>query len=523
MPERVGAEIQKRKSVVTHFKPALGLSVAAILVSAPAAFADVSAADVWGQWKDYIGRSGQTMSVGSEDQSGGTLTVKNLKMSLDAPEMSYSATLDEVAFTENGDGTVSVKMPDEFPIVLDIHPADKPPAKVTLKVDNSELAVTASGTPDAISYAYSADSIAVALDSFEAPEAEDATADVTVEINTLSGSYSFAAGDVQPFTSSMDAAGMTIDATVTGPSSQGGGTFKFNGNVADLKSESTGAMPRGMDYADMSKAVAAGFAAKGNFSFGASSYDADFQDATDNFTGSAKLASGGLDVAISSDGLAYEEHGKELDVTLSGSSIPVPQIALKMAEAAFGLTMPITKSDTPQAAALLVKLVDFSINDEIWGMIDPGAALPHDPATLVVDLKGKMNWLIDIMSPDAEAQMGMSHDMPAKIYELNVDALQAKIAGADLTGNGGFTFDNNDMTTWGGMPAPDGKLDLQLVGGNGLLDKLVSMGLVPQEQAMGFKMMLGMFAKPGAGDDTLTSTIEVKKNGSVFANGQQLK
>ena len=62
-----------------------------------------------------------------------------------------------------------------------------------------------------------------------------------------------------------------------------------------------------------------------------------------------------------------------------------------------------------------------------------------------------------------------------------------------------------------------------LTGGNGLLDTLVGLGLLPEEQAMGARMMLGLFARPGDGPDTLVSTIEVKEDGSVLANGQRVR
>jgi len=62
-----------------------------------------------------------------------------------------------------------------------------------------------------------------------------------------------------------------------------------------------------------------------------------------------------------------------------------------------------------------------------------------------------------------------------------------------------------------------------LSGGNGLLDKLVGMGLVQEEQAMGARMMIGLFARPGGGEDTLQSTIELKEDGSVLANGQRIR
>ena len=108
------------------------------------------------------------------------------------------------------------------------------------------------------------------------------------------------------------------------------------------------------------------------------------------------------------------------------------------------------------------------------------------------------------------------------MQSLDIPALQLTIGGAEFTGKGALTFDNTDKTTFQGMPAPTGTIDLKLVGGNGLLDKLIAIGLIPQAQAMQGRMMMGMFARPGDGPDTLTSTLEFKNKG-FFANGMQLQ
>jgi hypothetical protein len=110
-----------------------------------------------------------------------------------------------------------------------------------------------------------------------------------------------------------------------------------------------------------------------------------------------------------------------------------------------------------------------------------------------------------------------------EIHALTVNALTLAIAGARLTGAGDFTFDNADMSTFPGMPRPEGALDLQLTGGNTLMDTLVAMGLLPEEQAMGARMMLGLFARPGSGPDSLTSRIEITPDGQLLANGQRLR
>ena len=106
---------------------------------------------------------------------------------------------------------------------------------------------------------------------------------------------------------------------------------------------------------------------------------------------------------------------------------------------------------------------------------------------------------------------------------MDLTELKATIAGAELTGTGSFTFYNTDIETFGGMPAPSGKLDMKLVGGNGLLDKLVEMGLLTSDDAMGARMMVAMFTNAGAeGADELTSTIEVKDQ-VLYANGQRMQ
>ena len=100
--------------------------------------------------------------------------------------------------------------------------------------------------------------------------------------------------------------------------------------------------------------------------------------------------------------------------------------------------------------------------------------------------------------------------------------MRAKLAGAEVSGTGAFTFDNTDLVTFGGMPVPTGKLDVKMTGINALLDTLVSMGFIPEDQIMGARMMLAMFAKPGDGPDTLVSTLEFKDKG-FFANGKRLQ
>jgi hypothetical protein len=108
------------------------------------------------------------------------------------------------------------------------------------------------------------------------------------------------------------------------------------------------------------------------------------------------------------------------------------------------------------------------------------------------------------------------------LLTFDLTQLLAKFAGAELSGTGAFTFDNADLETFDGLPAPTGTIDLKIVGMNMLMDTLISMGLISEDDAMGARMMISMFANPGAGDDEFVSVLEFKDKG-FYANGQRLQ
>ncbi|MEJ6477729.1 MAG: DUF2125 domain-containing protein, partial [Octadecabacter sp.] len=152
---------------------------------------------------------------------------------------------------------------------------------------------------------------------------------------------------------------------------------------------------------------------------------------------------------------------------------------------------------------------------------DPGEILPRDPATVSIELSGTATPFFDLLDPEQAEAAAMS-ERPGELNTLSLDGLKLAVAGALVTGNGRFVFDNDDLQTFDGFPRPKGAVTLNINGVNSLIDKLIQMGLLPAEEAMGGRMMLGMFATP-VGDDMLTSTIEVNDEGHVLANGQRLR
>ena len=189
-----------------------------------------------------------------------------------------------------------------------------------------------------------------------------------------------------------------------------------------------------------------------------------------------------------------------------------------LAEYGLGFEMPLSESDTPSDFSALVNISELTVNEEIWAMLDPGAILPRDPLTALIDIAGTATLLMDLTDQPMDGDMMMMDGPPALLNSLSLNSLNLAVGGAQVTGTGAFTFDNDDMTTVPGMPRPEGEANFEINGVNGLINKLVEMGLIPEDQAMMPRMMIGMFGLP-VGDDMLTTKVAVDAAGAITING----
>lgn len=108
---------------------------------------------------------------------------------------------------------------------------------------------------------------------------------------------------------------------------------------------------------------------------------------------------------------------------------------------------------------------------------------------------------------------------PFEPTEITINKFALDAVGAKVDVSGALTVPEG-----GTLDAPVGKLNARLEGVNGLIDKAVQMGFVPEDQVAGIRMMLAMFTKAAPeGGDALVGEYEFKEGGQVFANGQQVK
>jgi hypothetical protein len=493
-------------------------TLAALLLST-AAQAQVTAEQVWQDWKDLSASYGQTITAGSENRSGDTLVVSGMNINSTFEGGSVQGTVETVNFRELGDGTVEVTMSPEYPLTLNVTGEDGKPATVEIMVRQPGLILIAGGTDAETRYDFNAPTVKVSVVSVTS-DGKPVDADVNLDITALSGNYLVTKGEMAKLASDLRAEGMTFQMSVADPAASS--TFSMNGSVSQLAGKTEGTLMSAEAMTDMAAALAAGFNTAGTFSFGATSYDFSVDEAGQTAQGNATLAGGGLKFGMNADSLEYGGDARDVALKVTGSQLPFPELAMNYSQAAFNLLMPLSKSETPGNFALMTRLVDFTISDAVWDMVDPGKVLPRDPATLIIDTKGTAKWLVDIMTA-AETEELPEGTVPGELHSLDISELLFKALGAEISGKGAFTFDNTDLVTFQGMPAPTGTLDLKILGANALLDKLISLGFVPEDQAMGARMMMGLFAKPIDGqEDALTSTLEFKDKG-FYANGQRLQ
>ncbi|VAW03777.1 FIG081201: hypothetical protein [hydrothermal vent metagenome] len=492
-----------------------------ILLSGSAAFAEVTADQVWGDWKNYMSGFGYDLSS-NENMSGDTLTITDITMTTSLPDEGGSLDLKMggIAFTNNGDGTVSVSVPPVMPVTVNIAPTTGETVDLTLQYTTTGYTVNVSGDPDDMTYNYLVASAAISLDRLVVNGLAIDVGEASLSIADLIGSTNMQLGDLRQTKQKFNTGPISFALDFADP--EGKGRVVANGDYEGISFEGGGSFPVDMDINDIVAMLASGFAFDGTYTFksGATSFNID--DNGKVTEGSTKTGGGRLAVTMNQNLLQYGAISDNIEIKMSGGDIPLP-IELAMKQWGFNLLMPIAKSDAEQDFALSMNITDFSVSDLLWGLADPTATLPRDPATIAFDLSGKAKLFFDLLDQNQMQAATTGAEAPGELNELKLNSLTVKAAGAELTGDGGFTFDNSDLTTFSGVPAPTGAIDLKMVGLNGLLDNLVAMGMLPEDQVTGMRMMMGMFAVVGDGDDTLTSKIEVSGDGQIKANGQRLK
>ncbi|WP_395543721.1 DUF2125 domain-containing protein [Neotabrizicola sp. sgz301269] len=497
----------------THFTAAPAL----VLLLSGTAHAALTADKVWQSWKDGAGLVGLQVSAATESNSGGVLTLNGVSI---APAGEQNAIkISDMTLAEQADGSVVITPG----AAIGFDGTADGGGKFDLSHDG--LVITAhEGEGGALVYDYSANSLKAAIDashegySFDAnTPAQKVTSLIDVNFEGLSGTYSDTPGSNRAFSLVLNATKFGYDVTSDDPNLKQKQAQKSE--TADIALSGTLTLPATMALAEMqgpgdfAKALADGLALKVSTKQGASTGSVSQED--EFFPMQLDMTASGGTASLSLDNTAFtvvsDSPGMKMNMT--SSAIPAP-VEVNLGPMVMDFLLPVVAA-TPADYHLKLSLSQFTLNEAVWGMFDPGAALKREPLDLAIDVSGKT--AIDLPALMAAEETGQTPPMPAP-ENLDITTIALKVAGAALNANGAFTFDNSM-----GMPMPLGKADVAVTGANALIDGLIKTGLLSEDDAMGARMMMGAFMKPGAEPDSLTTTIEAKEGFQIFVNGQQIQ
>ncbi|MCC0064378.1 MAG: DUF2125 domain-containing protein [Defluviimonas sp.] len=494
-----------------HWTEGGAAAIAAMLIATGPAGAEITAAEAWQGIVDYYASMGQSVTAASQGQEGDTLVVRGAEFATHLPEGDARLSVEEIRLKEMGDGRVEVTMSPDIPLSVKMTSSKDEAIDMAMKLTQSGMTFVISGDNTATDYTFNSATMGIDVESLTV-NGEAVPMTISGNLANLAGAYHMVKDGTTRQISS-DFSSDKLDFAMKANDPKGEGSLAFEGTLNGLSGTGKATLIEGINSQDLLAMLNAGMSIDTAMNYGASAYTFDFHDKADAASGNASGAGGSFHMTMSKDGLRYGGQSSGDKVSMQ---IPqMPPVDFSIGEAAFDMLMPVTASDQEQPFSFLIKIADLEVSEMLWGLFDPGQKLPRDPATLIIDAAGMAKLDINIFDP-ANAER-LDKGAPGEVSAVKLNQLRVTAVGADLTGDGDVTLDNS-----GPKPKPLGAVNLKLVGGNALIDKLVEMGLIPQDQAMGARMMLGLFAVP-EGEDTLTSKIEFKEDGGIYANGQRIQ
>ncbi|MFB9148445.1 DUF2125 domain-containing protein [Roseovarius ramblicola] len=483
------------------------------------ALADLTAADVWQDWQGQISHYGYEIT-GTPQEGGDRIVIPDLGLTQDLPDDGgrIDMRMGRIELRETGDGTVEVIYPPTMPMAVAITPDDDEPLTAVLTLSHEDLSITASGTPEEIDYEYAARSARVGI------------GEVTIggaPVESLTGALSFEDLEGTSTMRMVEGARRIAQSLSSGPVSymfnvvddETGSVLDVAGDARTMRHESRVRLPEGVDLSDMAAALDAGFRVDSDLVLGTGTGRFEFAGDGERIAGNAQGERVSINGSLSRDGLIYESETEGLAVTTETDMFPMP-LSYAIERAFARLDLPVSKGEALQDFGLSVDFAGLDLPEALWSLIDPEATLPRDPAHLAVDLTGTARLTTNIFDEAEIAALEESGESPGDLDSLALEKLAFSVAGARLTGEGAIEIGKAEGLD---MPPAEGTVDLRLEGGEGLLQKLVDIGLVPEDQAMTARMMASMFANAVEGEDTLTSRIEIEKDGTVTVNGQRMR
>ncbi|NJM83802.1 MAG: DUF2125 domain-containing protein [Tabrizicola sp.] len=514
------------------FRNFLTLTVLSVFVAASQAGA-LTADEVWADWQLRAEEAGAPITAATR-REGDRLVVTGIEIPVGPVDDRDVLRLSRIDLQDRPDGTVALLLPPSFPIVVNKSlPREAGEIEViTLTASAPGFSMIIAGLGEQADYDLSAPSLVISLASvvpalgpgesadfnlaladFALRHRMDLTAPTQTVASTLRlGTLHFDAkvdipGDKQTFAFTIDLAAVAaaFDAVIP-PSAQRQPEPGEEPTIAALLTTMSDGLSIGASLSHDGISVKVDGQTEAELPFALEVSSASLKGAT-------KLDRDVFDYDLTIGRTA-------LKTTVDDPEIGVPEIEMSVAEYSGRLSFGIGNLTDPQEARLTFRLIDLTLPPAIWAEVDPTGLFPATPISFAIDLTGGYALGPEMLEPGWEPQPDVFP--PMDIVGLTLQELLVSGFGVTVKGDGTLTFDESDLTTFAGVPAPEGRIGLEATGVYSLIDRVAEAGLVPPEQLTPLRLGLAFIGKAGEAPDSLVSAIEFRDK-SFYLNGQKLR
>jgi len=485
-----------------------------MLLMGGTAHAALTVDEVWQSWQEAGAEVGLQVTAATENRDGGVLTLNGVAI---APAGMVGLTLSDIVLSEADDGSVTI-VPG-----ADIRLALTGATTGSASVLHDGLTLTAREVDGGIAYDFVATTLDLAYDTtfpaspaLDGTVAGDAVSTGSVTLTDFSGSYFHMPGALRTFALDVAAGRLSYDTILDDPGLEL--QQRTTSDTADVTVSINMLLPQSMtmaagerDFATvMNDGLSLSFVTTQGPTSGTMTQESPMLPLVVDIAAGGGESSG----VFNGDFVALHSTGSGMEIGITALMMPAP-VQITSGPIEVNLTWPVIAVEAPGDYSMVFMLSQLALNEAAWVMFDPAAVLPRDPVDIAINLSGTARFdLGALIEMDAAAA---APPIPM-IETLNITELTLKAVGAALAATGAFTFDH---TT--GVPMPLGEANVALTGASQLIDRLIAVGLITDEDAMGARMMMGAFMTPGAGPDELTAKIEARAGFEIYVNGERVQ
>ncbi len=481
-------------------------AVTALLLSAPAAQAEITADALWARWQALAADNDRSLTAQSAVSADGTLELSGIELTHTGLTDTLGLALERVRMTPaDGDG-VSVTIPSGQRLELSVRETGQDVTeRVVLRLGGAPMVMTAAGALEAPSYRLTAPIWQAVLEELLIEgDPVDATATLAAEV--LTGDLERPAPPERSLAADLGMARLSLDLNVVDPDS---GMLLQS---ATQQEDTT---------------VAARFdpgAPEGEADW---TFDLDFSAGASTTETRQPLTQGGpelltessqesldLSVASTPGRFSYDLSVTDVATISESAGLPISPIEANLGRLDSTLSVPTATGSDVQEARLLVEIDALEVGEPVWSFFDPTGVLPRTTLQAVLDLGADLR-LRDALNPN----FAVPEVLP---QALRINRLELRLGEAEVDAEGALTIPVAAPGTPPDLARAAGTVEMQGRGLLGLLAQVTEAGLVTAEQAMGVQLMIGMFARQGEGD-VLDTLIEAEPGGGLVVNGTRLR